>query len=863
MDCCTPHLAASAAGGPPPRPPSSAPESAPVQAGPGLDEDQEGAVAKLSPPWTDEAVQKEEPDALQEEQPDPLQEANERLQQELADAELVTQGLLAEADLYRKKLEESTQVKYVDVESLHSSRNAFGEEDLDSEKDVEEWMKQADEEEGVHDQAITVAEWMRVVNTDLGPTANISTIVGSALAFRVWLQILIYVLSVAVIIFVLVARATKLGGEVVMLSACEGRTSDPHGRRPNGGAPHQLMVGVCYAMATVGLTTYAVSLLGQPLFLGYLVGGVVVGPLWGLDIVHTVSEISDLSSLGLVLLFFMVGLELDVSGLLRMGKVVLLTGLLQFPLSAAVTYGICVLWEQAFGMSLAGSGQYAILYVSMCCSASSTMIVVKLLSELADMDSSPGRLTIGIMIFQDIWTMAVLAVQPDLGNPKPLELLKKFAEIIVLVVVAGAYAKYVMPTVFLSSANNVELMLVISLSWCLFMCCLAVLPFIGLSMELAALTSGVALATFPYSAEFNGKIKYIRDFFIALFFASLGMQIPAPTLEPIAKAVVLAVVVLLSRLVGLWLVVWGLGGGGRLATVSTINLGQVSEFALVICSLGVDFGHVEPDTLTIVIWAFALLALLSSNVMRYNYAIYGKLHRAVSGCRGRRSIRGQPSGDDDASGPHIDRNIVLLGFGKTAAMLVANLEHHDPHLFAKLHVITHHQNVMSALQRRGLTCSYGDISSADVLAKAHQGEVRLVISSIPDPLLPHSSNMELLKVARKVWGQADVVVTATGPHDAHLLYEAGADYVLRANKILAERFHELIVEHSTQVVHHHHLDGDVSLAHVFDSYKHADIQGQVSFSRAVSAASVNSEFEVVGERGCGSDKLRAQAMSRS
>merc|ERR1719499_1604094 len=104
-----------------------------------------------------------------------------------------------------------------------------------------------------------------------------------------------------------------------------------------------------------------------------------------------------------------------------------------------------------------------------------------------------------------------------------------------LVIVALLYAKFVMPAVFVFTSKSIELMLIISLSWCFFMCCLATLPYIGLSMELAALISGVALATFPYSAEFNGKIKYIRDFFITLFFCGLGMQVPEPTFEPIAK----------------------------------------------------------------------------------------------------------------------------------------------------------------------------------------------------------------------------------------------------------------------------------------------------------------------------------------
>merc|ERR1719291_276719 len=113
--------------------------------------------------------------------------------------------------------------------------------------------------------------------------------------------------------------------------------------------------------------------------------------------------------------------------------------------------------------------------------------------------------------------------------------------ILALIVVALAYAKFVMPAIFTYSSKSVELMLIVALSWCFFMCCLATLPFVGLSMELASLISGVALATFPYSAEFNGKIKFIRDFFITLFFVWLGMQIPVPSIDAIAKALVVAI----------------------------------------------------------------------------------------------------------------------------------------------------------------------------------------------------------------------------------------------------------------------------------------------------------------------------------
>mmetsp|Transcript_20314 Transcript_20314/g.32798 ORF Transcript_20314/g.32798 Transcript_20314/m.32798 type:complete len:779 (+) Transcript_20314:1-2337(+) len=653
-------------------------------------------------------------------------------------------------------------------------------------------------------------------------TTNIETVMGSALSHGLAFQAVAYLVALGGIMFVLIAKSTKLGDDTDTSVAvdCHGSAG---GRRLAGG-PSPLLSNIAYCLAGAGLITFFVNLMKQPLILGYLLGGVFIGPI-GLDIVHSEKEIADVSSLGLVFLLFMIGLELDVSELAKMGRVVVVTGMLQFPLCAGIHFGIFTLFANVFDLSF-GDGEYSTFYVGMTCAISSTMIVVKLLSDMADMDSAPGRLTIGILIFQDIWAIIVLAIQPDLDKPNITTLLETFGKIAGLIVIALAYAKFVMPAVFFASSKNVELMLVLSLCWCFCMCSLAILPFVGLSMELAALISGVALATFPYSAEFNGKIKYIRDFFITLFFCGLGMQIPSPTFAPIAKAFLIAIVVLLVRWIGIFSLVLTLGGGRRLAAVATINLSEISEFALVICTLGKDFGHVEGDTLTILIWVFALLAIFSANMLPFNYQIYGLMHRLAN------RILKRPEQDKDkaqlAHDTHVDRNIVLLGFHKIAAMLVADFEHHSPSLLAKLHVIDFHEDLELQLRRRGVTFAYGDISSPDVLEHAAHGDVRLVLCTIPDSLLRGTSNLRLLAASKQAWPNADVIVTCDNPHDAQLLYDAGADYVLRMAKLCAERLHEIVNEHATHHVHHHHAGTEMSLNHVFQDYKLQDHQTEKS-----------------------------------
>jgi hypothetical protein len=421
------------------------------------------------------------------------------------------------------------------------------------------------------------------------------------------------------------------------------------------------------------------------------------------------------------------------------------------------------------------------------------MIVAKALAENSDIDSPSGRLTIGILIFQDIWAIIVLAILPELGNPQITTLLLLFAKILLLTVVAVAYAKYVMPVVFKASSNNVELMLVISLCWCFFMSCFAILPFMGLSMELAALLSGVALATFPYSAEFNGKIKYLRDFFITIFFCGLGMQIPVPTLEPILTALLIAVVVLITRWIGIFLLVLVLGGGPRLAAVATINLSEVSEFALVICSLGIKYEFIEEDTLTIMIWVFALLAILSANLLPYNYKIYAILAGVLDSVRGEKvavAIERRKSEFQDGHQP----KIVFVGFHTIAAMLVLELQNDSPAIMKRLHAVDFNEKTLAKLKSKGISCSYGDITCGDVLEHAVHGEPGLVLCTVPDHKLRGVTNLKLLKIIQKIWPHTEIVVTSDNPSYTKELYEAGANYVLRTSYLCAVKLKELLTD---------------------------------------------------------------------
>lgn len=172
-----------------------------------------------------------------------------------------------------------------------------------------------------------------------------------------------------------------------------------------------------------------------------------------------------------------------------------------------------------------------------------------------------------------------------------------------------------------------------------------------------------------------------------------------------------------------------------------------------------------------------------------------------------------------------DRRIVLLGFHRIASMLVAEIEANTPDLLAKLQVIDVNESIKDALDKRNIKFSYGDISSADVLEHAFHGTPRVVLATTPDSMLQGITNLQVLKVSKQVWPDANVIVTADNPQQAALLYDTGADYVLRSAKLCAERLHTLLGNYSEDTENH-------ELAQTFTQFKKADKDKRRSFVAA-------------------------------
>jgi Kef-type K+ transport system membrane component KefB len=527
-----------------------------------------------------------------------------------------------------------------------------------------------------------------------------------------------------------------------------------------------ICVGAAALLAVVGWR------LRQPLILAYLVTGVVIGPV-GLKWVTNQASIGTVAEIGLILLLFIIGLEIDVKKLASAGAPVIVTGALQVPICLALGLG----FFYVIGVRNT-PGNYALLYLAACMSLSSTLVVVKLLYDKHELDTLPGRITLGVLVIQDMWAVLMLAVQPNLLNPNLLPLAFSLWRGALLVVGGLALSKYVLPHLFRAVAKAPELVLVSALAWCFFLAGAASL--IGLSKEMGALIAGVSLSTFPYNLDVMAKAVSIRDFFVTLFFVALGLQIPIPSLQVVVIALAASAFVIVSRL-SVVPILYGLGMGHRASLLPAINLAQVSEFSIVIASLGLMQrpAQIDSSVVTIVIMTFAITSVVSTYMIQSSHFVQRALSNMLKVLRVR-DLDSAGSAEEKVESRH--ESVVFLGFFRDASSILHEFERDGDAAEAKdfLHkilVIDFNPTVMRELRHRSISCIYGDIAHADTLRHAGIENAELVVSSITDEILRGTNNLRLLRNIRADCPKAKVMLSSEHITQALFFYEAGADFV--------------------------------------------------------------------------------------
>lgn len=525
------------------------------------------------------------------------------------------------------------------------------------------------------------------------------------------------------------------------------------------------------AAAVVALPSYFI---GIPLILAYLVAGVIIGPHLGFGFVQNPESISNISEIGLVLLMFILGLEINIKKLLHAGKAVTLSGSVQIIACLVVGYFLFKGVMSVLDFSSAG-GEYEAIYLSVACALSSTLIVVKILSDQMDLDSLPSRITLGILVLQDFVAIGFLALQPNLANLNAFALIVSISKVLVLILISWSIARYILPIVFKKASRQPELMLIIAMAWCFAMC--GVADYLHLSLEMGSLVAGISIASFPYHLDVAAKITSLRDFFITLFFVSLGLQIPLPTVEVLKLAVIIILFVLLSRVLTIYPTLHGLGFANRTSLLPALNLSQLSEFSLVLASLGLSHKHVGPHLLQAFVIALVVTALISSFLIPAAHTIYLQINHVLEklGFKDRIATAAKSSVETQA---RPNPNLVLLGFYREASSLLFEIQQRfSSESIDKIMVVDFSPEAHQELVRMGINCQYGDISHVDTLRHLHLFHAKVIVCSIPDKILKGTTNLKLLKSLKQLAPKSSIIVTAENIHTARELYEEGASYV--------------------------------------------------------------------------------------
>lgn len=530
-------------------------------------------------------------------------------------------------------------------------------------------------------------------------------------------------------------------------------------------------IALCIVVAWV--VAVAAQMLRQPLLIAYLGAGFAIGPV-GLEWIQNRESIKTISELGLIFLLFMIGLEIDLRKMVRAGRSITLTAMTQ--VGGGLVLGLGFFWLCGFGL---GGGSLDALYLAVAAALSSTVIIVKLLYDKRELDTVGGRLTLGVLVIQDVFAILFLALQPNLRDPQVLPLLFSLGKVAALGLVAYGASRYMLPVLFRRVARLPELVLVGALAWCFFMVELA--GGLGLSHEMGALVAGVAISTFPYALDVGARITSIRDFFVTLFFVSLGMMIPAPTWGQLLWALIFSLFVLASRLVTVFTPLHLMKFGHRASLMPTVNLCQISEFSLVIMALGLAAGHVQAGVVAIVAYAFVLLAVDSTYAIQKSEDIATWVSRWLK--RLRLLDLDQAGGDADRS--QQAPRIVLLGFFRVASSLLEELRLSRPNVLTELLVVDFNPHAFTELRRRGVRVIYGDITRRETLEHAGVPGAKIIICTLPGSILKGATNLKLLRQLRELNPAARILMHAESAEEAREFYAAGASYVCLARLLEA------------------------------------------------------------------------------
>jgi len=509
-----------------------------------------------------------------------------------------------------------------------------------------------------------------------------------------------------------------------------------------------IIIGITVLIAGI------MRLLKQPLIIGYILTGIIVSPYF-LNIIRSTETITVFSQIGIALLLFIVGLSLSPKVIKEVGKISLITGIGQIIFTSLIGFFIC----QLLGFSIIVS-----LYIAIALTFSSTIIIMKLLSDKKDLDKLYGKISIGFLLVQDIFVIALLLVissfsgRLNMTNLTLGTILGGFLLVGVLILMSI----YILPSLSKFFAKSQELLFLFSIGWGL--CLAALFYYIGFSMEIGALIAGVTLSMSPYHYEISSKMRPLRDFFIILFFILLGSQMVFGNISQfIIPAIIFSLFILIGNPLIVMILMGLLGYKKKTSFQAGLTVAQISEFSLIFIALGVKVGHLTNEILSFVTIIGLITIAGSSYFILYSDKMYPYLSKYLSIFE-RKKIREKKqkkSGDYD---------IILFGYNRIGYDILQSFKK----LKKKFLVVDYNPETVSELKKKKINCKYGDADDDEFLNELNLTKTKMIISTIPD----FDTNLLLVNKIRRSNKKVIIIIVSHNIDEANELYDKGATYVM-------------------------------------------------------------------------------------
>jgi Kef-type K+ transport system membrane component KefB len=515
-----------------------------------------------------------------------------------------------------------------------------------------------------------------------------------------------------------------------------------------------LDIGILVILA--GLGALLASFLRQPLIPIYLLIGILLGPILGLvnnrDVIVTFSEI------GIALLLFVVGLQIDLSKLKSVFKIAVIGGIVKVAVLALL--GMLLAKFLAFGYP-------ATLYLGMAVAFGSTMVVLKILSDRQELHSLHGRIIIGFLLMEDLLAVLALTVLANAEHFAALPILLSLAKGVGLLLLIVLVSRFVAPWIFRYAARKEELLFLLALGFCFGFAWIAYLA--GFSIAIGAFFAGVGLANLPYHLAIAGRVRILRDFFAVIFFVTLGMQVVLDELVSIWKPLIFfTLFVILINPFLTTLITSIFGYKRRTIFLTAVFLIPTSEFALIMIAEGMKQGVVSNNLFALVVMLTIVTITVMSYLTRFDWPVYSvvkfplKFFEKLS----RRHIEATEISPKVAQ----KEKVVLCGVDRLGHKILGTLLRMKENVLA----VELNPDLVERLERQKVPVLYGDINDPEILKTVDLKHTKAIIATIPDK----HDNLLLLETARRKFPEVIIFVSASHALDALELYKKGADYVI-------------------------------------------------------------------------------------